>query len=49
MPSPLRPDQRRFPLHVHISVMFTFLLLLTGRGAGHFQLSANHPDHSFQQ
>lgn len=30
MPSPLRPEQRRFPLHVHISVMFTFLLLLTG-------------------
>ena len=30
MPSPLRPDQRQFPLHVHISVMFTFLLLLTG-------------------
>ncbi|MCP1417830.1 HD-GYP domain-containing protein (c-di-GMP phosphodiesterase class II) [Pseudomonas laurylsulfativorans] len=30
MPDPLRTDQRRFPLHVHISVMFTFLLLLTG-------------------
>ena len=30
MSNALRPDQRRFPLHVHISVMFTFLLLLTG-------------------
>ncbi|VVP95273.1 hypothetical protein PS914_03514 [Pseudomonas fluorescens] len=30
MPSPLRPDPRRFPLHVHISVTFTCLLLLTG-------------------
>jgi HD-GYP domain-containing protein (c-di-GMP phosphodiesterase class II) len=36
MPSPLRPDQRRFPLHVHISVMFTFLLLLTGVVLGIF-------------
>jgi HD-GYP domain-containing protein (c-di-GMP phosphodiesterase class II) len=36
MPSPLRPDQRRFPLHVHISVMFTFLLLLTGIVLGLF-------------
>ncbi|WP_448108816.1 HD domain-containing phosphohydrolase [Pseudomonas azerbaijanoccidentalis] len=36
MPSPLRPDQRRFPLHVHISVMFTFLLLLTGVALGIF-------------
>ncbi|WP_085683415.1 MULTISPECIES: HD domain-containing phosphohydrolase [unclassified Pseudomonas] len=36
MPSPLRPDQRRFPLHVHISVMFTFLLLLTGVVLGLF-------------
>jgi HD-GYP domain-containing protein (c-di-GMP phosphodiesterase class II) len=36
MPSPLRPDQRRFPLHVHISVMFTLLLLLTGVVLGIF-------------
>ncbi|MCF4994912.1 HD domain-containing protein [Pseudomonas syringae] len=36
MPSPLRPAQRRFPLHVHISVMFTFLLLLTGVVLGLF-------------
>lgn len=36
MPSPLRPEQRRFPLHVHISVMFTFLLLLTGVVLGLF-------------
>ncbi|WP_053155868.1 HD domain-containing phosphohydrolase [Pseudomonas sp. P1.8] len=36
MPSPLRPDPRRFPLHVHISVMFTFLLLLTGVVLGIF-------------
>ena len=35
MPSPLRPE-RRFPLHVHISVMFTFLLLLTGVVLGIF-------------
>jgi len=49
MPSPLRPDQRRFPLHVHISVMFTLLLLLTGVVLGIFQLSTNHAGHSFQQ
>jgi HD-GYP domain-containing protein (c-di-GMP phosphodiesterase class II) len=36
MPSPLRPEPRRFPLHVHISVMFTFLLLLTGVVLGIF-------------
>jgi HD-GYP domain-containing protein (c-di-GMP phosphodiesterase class II) len=36
MPSPLRADQRRFPLHVHISVMFTFLLLLTSLVLGIF-------------
>ncbi|WLG49263.1 HD domain-containing phosphohydrolase [Pseudomonas sp. FP1742] len=36
MPNPLRPDQRRFPLHIHISVMFTFLLLLTGVVLGIF-------------
>ncbi|MCW8278311.1 HAMP domain-containing protein [Pseudomonas sp. PCH199] len=36
MPSPLRPDQRQFPLHVHISVMFTVLLLLTGVVLGIF-------------
>ncbi|OAE12450.1 hypothetical protein AZH11_13620 [Pseudomonas simiae] len=28
MPRPMHPDQRQFPLHVHISVMFTVLLLL---------------------
>lgn len=36
MPNPLRPDPRRFPLHVHISVMFTCLLLLTGIVLGIF-------------
>ncbi|MGH8390047.1 MAG: HD domain-containing phosphohydrolase [Pseudomonas sp.] len=36
MPNPLRADQRRFPLHVHISVMFTVLLLLTGVVLGIF-------------
>ncbi|WP_332767572.1 HD domain-containing phosphohydrolase [Pseudomonas koreensis] len=36
MPSPLRPEQRRLPLHVHISVMFTCLLLLTGVVLGIF-------------
>ena len=36
MPNPLHPDARRFPLHVHISVMFTFLLLLTGVVLGIF-------------
>ncbi|WP_028620682.1 HD domain-containing phosphohydrolase [Pseudomonas sp. Ant30-3] len=36
MPSPLRQDQRRLPLHVHISVMFTCLLLLTGVVLGIF-------------
>ena len=35
MPGPLRTDPRRFPLHVHISVMFTFLLL-TGVVPGFF-------------
>lgn len=36
MPSPLRPDMRRLPLHVHISVMFTLLLLFTGIVLGLF-------------
>jgi hypothetical protein len=36
MPDPLCTDPRRFPLHVHISVMFTFLLLLTGVVPGLF-------------
>ena len=36
MPSPLRPDPRRLPLHIHISVMFTLLLLLTGVVLGIF-------------
>ncbi|ERO64727.1 hypothetical protein P308_22585 [Pseudomonas piscis] len=30
MPSTPLPAQRRFPLHIHISVMFTLLLLMTG-------------------
>ncbi|WP_025127208.1 HD domain-containing phosphohydrolase [Pseudomonas sp. PH1b] len=30
MPSTPAPVQRRFPLHIHISAMFTLLLLLTG-------------------
>ncbi|UCZ84266.1 HD domain-containing protein [Pseudomonas sp. L5B5] len=30
MPSTPLPAQRRFPLHIHISAMFTLLLLLTG-------------------
>jgi HD-GYP domain-containing protein (c-di-GMP phosphodiesterase class II) len=36
MPSAPRPEKRRFPLHVHISVMFTLLLLLTGVVLGIF-------------
>ncbi|WP_339543860.1 HD domain-containing phosphohydrolase [Pseudomonas sp. RA_35y_Pfl2_P32] len=36
MPSPPRPDERRLPLHVHISVMFTLLLLFTGVVLGIF-------------
>uniref|UniRef100_UPI0025E357A1 hypothetical protein n=1 Tax=Pseudomonas sp. UBA2684 TaxID=1947311 RepID=UPI0025E357A1 len=36
MPSTLRPRDRRFPLHVHISVLFTLLLLLTGVVLGLF-------------
>ncbi|MBT2294404.1 HD domain-containing phosphohydrolase [Pseudomonas fluorescens] len=36
MPSAPPPQQRRFPLHVHISVMFTLLLLLTGVVLGIF-------------
>ena len=36
MPSPPRPDKRRLPLHVHISVMFTLLLLFTGVVLGIF-------------
>ncbi|WLG97441.1 HD domain-containing phosphohydrolase [Pseudomonas sp. FP198] len=36
MPSAPRPEKRRFPLHVHISVMFTLLLLLTGVVLGVF-------------
>ncbi|MDE1167675.1 MAG: HD domain-containing protein [Pseudomonas sp.] len=31
-----RPEKRRFPLHVHISAMFTLLLLLTGAILGLF-------------
>lgn len=30
------PRERRFPLHVHISLLFTFLLLLTGVALGLF-------------
>lgn len=36
MPSTLPFEKRRFPLHVHISVMFTCLLLLTGIVLGIF-------------
>ncbi|MGV8917090.1 MAG: HD domain-containing phosphohydrolase [Pseudomonas sp.] len=36
MPSQPRTDQRRFPLHIHISVMFTILLLFTGVVLGIF-------------
>ncbi|WP_160107679.1 HD domain-containing phosphohydrolase [Pseudomonas izuensis] len=36
MSSPLRPAQRRLPLHIHISVMLTCLLLLTGLVLGIF-------------
>ncbi|MGE7956620.1 HD domain-containing phosphohydrolase [Pseudomonas sp. NPDC089530] len=36
MPSTLPFEKRRFPLHVHISVMFTCLLLLTGIVLGLF-------------
>ncbi|MBA1379395.1 HD domain-containing phosphohydrolase [Pseudomonas brassicacearum] len=36
MPSAPRPEKRRFPLHVHISVMFTLLLLLTSVVLGVF-------------
>lgn len=36
MPSHLRSDLRRFPLHIHISVMFTILLLFTGVVLGIF-------------
>ena len=36
MPSSLPPDKRRFPLHVHISMMFTLLLLFTGIVLGIF-------------
>ncbi len=36
MPRRLQPSQRRFPLHVHISVLFTLLLLLTGVVLGVF-------------
>ncbi|NBF03729.1 HD domain-containing protein [Pseudomonas sp. Fl5BN2] len=39
MPSTPAPVQRRFPLHIHISAMFTLLLLLTGvvLGIYHYQ------------
>ncbi|WP_061238113.1 HD domain-containing phosphohydrolase [Ectopseudomonas composti] len=30
MPNSAVPRERRFPLHVHISILFTFLLLFTG-------------------
>jgi HD-GYP domain-containing protein (c-di-GMP phosphodiesterase class II) len=36
MPHRSQPSQRRFPLHVHISVLFTLLLLLTGVVLGLF-------------
>lgn len=34
MPSPNRPETHRLPLHIHLSVMFTCLLLLTGAVLG---------------
>ncbi|UTW07425.1 HD domain-containing phosphohydrolase [Pseudomonas benzenivorans] len=36
MPSRFWPRDRRFPLHVHISLLFTLLLLLTGTVLGVF-------------
>ena len=36
MPKPAVPRERRFPLHVHISALFTLLLLLTGAVLGLF-------------
>lgn len=36
MPKSPRPDRRRFALHIHISVMFTVLLLFTGVVLGMF-------------
>ncbi|MEB0182840.1 hypothetical protein QN366_22650, partial [Pseudomonas sp. CCC3.2] len=36
MPRNLLPDQRRLPLHIHISLMFTVLLLFTGVVLGIF-------------
>ncbi|MET1080968.1 MAG: HD domain-containing phosphohydrolase [Pseudomonas sp.] len=36
MPSNTSPAERRFPLHVHISALFTLLLLLTGVVLGLF-------------
>jgi hypothetical protein len=36
MQSTPQPEKRRLPLHVHISAMFTFLLLLTGVVLGIF-------------
>src|SRR3990167_199828 len=38
---PSRPRDRRFPLHVHISVLFTVLLLLTGVVLGLFNYRQN--------
>ncbi|WP_017905658.1 HD domain-containing phosphohydrolase [Pseudomonas asplenii] len=36
MPSSTPVHKRRFPLHIHISILFTFLLLLTGTLLGIF-------------
>ncbi len=36
MRKPAAPRERRFPLHVHISALFTLLLLLTGVVLGLF-------------
>ncbi|WP_421548373.1 HD domain-containing phosphohydrolase [Pseudomonas sp. QD4] len=55
MPSTPRSEQRRFPLHVHISVMFTFLLLLTGIVLGFFnyqqttRIILSSSEHLFQR
>lgn len=55
MPSTPRSEQRRFPLHVHISVMFTFLLLLTGIVLGIFnyqqttRIILSSSEHLFQR
>ncbi|MDM8350069.1 HD domain-containing phosphohydrolase [Pseudomonas sp. sp1636] len=41
MPSTARPRDHLFPLHVHISLLFTLLLLLTGVALGLFNYQQN--------